>query len=69
MPRDNSNFTASKILVSVRNSPVRREVSLGDVMKMRSPWPFTVEGDCGTMSRPPADKQAFTHKEASSFIT
>ena len=69
MPKEASNFTDTKILMAERSFPVRREMSLGDVMNMRSHWPFTVDDGSRAMGVPNADKQSLAHPGIGSFIS
>lgn len=69
MPKEASNFTDIKVLMTERSVPLRREMPLGDVMNMRSHWPFTVEDGVGAMGMPNADKQSLAHPGTGSFIS
>lgn len=69
MFKNGSPLPDSRIVATVRQLPVRREISVGAVMKVRSRWPFTVESGYGAISLQSSEPLSTGHKGGSSFVT
>ena len=69
MPKNNSSFTDSRVLIAVRNLPEKREVFMDRIAQLPSRWPFKVENPYGAPGLSPAESRSAPHQERSSFIT